>query len=443
MNWDRIEPSTPIVDTEFSFVNYHEAERRLDASKRNWERAAAILKGLDAAKRPAFFELVYYPVAGAYFTDARTLLAQKNRLYARQGRASANQYADQAEAFLKNAEEATQDYYDLLNGKWTKAIVTNGRSDKNFMPPLTRIENAAEPAMGLAIEGDEEKLMVGGHDALPWFDSIYKKKHHFEVFNRGLRPFGYRISASDDWIKTSRTEGSCGSDARIEVEIDYDRLAKADGRKEKHEGSITISGAGATRTIDVIAFTPASVQPKDVAGRFVEEGGCISINAENFQRTHDGNGFGWKVTPHLGVTGASIGAYPFSATPVDFEWKLEKEGACAEYDFYSFNRGWVDVYTYALPTAPINSQRHSLYAVSIDKGAPLIVDFETQLRSEAWKQNVQRNQSVDKTRHFIKNAGQHTLKLWMIDTGVFIDKIVMDFGGLKQSYMGPEQTRVE
>ena len=59
------------------------------------------------------------------------------------------------------------------------------------------------------------------------------------------------------------------------------------------------------------------------------------------------------------------------------------------------------------------------------------------------KQNVQRNQSVDKTRHFIKNAGQHTLKLWMIDTGVFIDKIVMDFGGLKQSYMGPEQTRVE
>ena len=140
-----------------------------------------------------------------------------------------------------------------------------------------------------------------------------------------------------------------------------------------------------------------------------------------------------------------MGALPFTAEPVEQEWTLEhdKEGAYMEYDFYCFNKGWIDIYSYCLPTFPINSQRNCLYAISIDDGPPLIVDFETHLRCEEWKQNVQRNQAVNKTQHFIQQSGKHTLKIWMIDSGIFMDKLVFDLGGLKDSYMGPLQTRID
>lgn len=41
------------------------------------------------------------------------------------------------------------------------------------------------------------------------------------------------------------------------------------------------------------------------------------------------------------------------------------------------------------------------------------------------------------TRHFIEEPGKHRLKVWLIDTGVYFDRFILDFGGLKESYLGP------
>ncbi|HEY0724041.1 MAG TPA: hypothetical protein VGD41_08685, partial [Pyrinomonadaceae bacterium] len=44
--------------------------------------------------------------------------------------------------------------------------------------------------------------------------------------------------------------------------------------------------------------------------------------------------------------------------------------------------------------------------------------------------------------HDVATAGAHTLKIYMVDAGVVLDKIVIDTGGLKPSYLGPPETRV-
>lgn len=441
MGWNRVEPNTPIVDTEFSFINYQEAERRLNATRKNKERAEAIYKSLDDEEKPAFYELVYYPVACAYYMDARMLLAQKNRLYAKQGRASTNELARLAHSYTDSAVIATKRYDEMLNGKWVHVIHEGGRREF-YEPPTAKIEVPADSQMGIACEGFEEKPMIEKDFELPWFNSIYKKPYYFEIFNKGLNPFEYKVSTSEDWITISNTNGTCDKEVRISVNVDYNKLAKV-GKNETNKGSISVEGAGSTQKIKVFVFQPNIDASKELNGLFVEDNGAISINAENFHRKKEGNGFGWEITKDLGVTGSSIGAYPFTAEPVEHEWKLEEEAAYAEYDFYCFNTGWIDIYSYCLPTFPINSQRHCMYGISIDDGPPLIVDFETQLRNEKWKQNVQRNQSENITKHFIPNSGKHTLKIWMIDTGVFVDKIVMDLGGLKKSYMGPLETQLK
>jgi hypothetical protein len=86
------------------------------------------------------------------------------------------------------------------------------------------------------------------------------------------------------------------------------------------------------------------------------------------------------------------------------------------------------------------------YAVSIDGEPPQVVNIEAGKRgvdlekNDTWKKNVLRGAALGFSDHVIKGGATHTLRVWALDPGLALEIIVIDFGGLKPSQLGPPET---
>ena len=60
-----------------------------------------------------------------------------------------------------------------------------------------------------------------------------------------------------------------------------------------------------------------------------------------------------------------------------------------------------------------------------------------------WYESVLKNCRINKTTLHIDKPGKHTVKIICGDAGTVLQKVVLDFGGMKRSYMGPRPTRKE
>jgi hypothetical protein len=57
-----------------------------------------------------------------------------------------------------------------------------------------------------------------------------------------------------------------------------------------------------------------------------------------------------------------------------------------------------------------------------------------------WEQTVKDSVRKVKGVFSLENPGPHTLKFWMVDPGVVLQKIIVDLGGVKPSYLGPPES---
>jgi ABC-type cobalamin transport system ATPase subunit len=99
------------------------------------------------------------------------------------------------------------------------------------------------------------------------------------------------------------------------------------------------------------------------------------------------------------------------------------------------------VRAYISPTLNFSGRKEGLrYAVSFDDAAPQIVDIASDTSTKAWDQLVADNVSITVSTHQLAHPGQHVLKFWLVDPGVVLQKLVVDAGGVKPSYLGPPES---
>ena len=124
-----------------------------------------------------------------------------------------------------------------------------------------------------------------------------------------------------------------------------------------------------------------------------------------------------------------------------------KDSPCLEYKMYLLSAGDAEVMTITSPTLNFDSTRGLALAVSLDDAPPQTVtvvpkgyDIGNRQYSRDWENSVKDNARVVKTKLAVAKPGYHTLKVWMVDQGIVLQKLVVDMGGLKTSYLGPPES---
>ncbi len=75
------------------------------------------------------------------------------------------------------------------------------------------------------------------------------------------------------------------------------------------------------------------------------------------------------------------------------------------------------------------------------KWSPLFLpNFNAQNGNANWEESVRDNGRWSNPTHTISAPGYHTLKIWMVDPAVAVEKIVVNTGGVKPSYLGPPES---
>lgn len=170
---------------------------------------------------------------------------------------------------------------------------------------------------------------------------------------------------------------------------------------------------------------------------FIEVEGYVSIEADHYTKAVNTNGITWKVLPDLGRTGSAITPFPVTA-------KVQAPGGTAphlEYDIYVMSGDSVKVMAYFSPTLNFHNDEGLKYAVSIDDEQPQIVVLnKDDNNNRIWEGWVANNIIIKTSNHIVSKPGKHVLKIWMVNPGVVLQKIVLDLGGVRQSYLGPPET---
>ncbi|MFI1743690.1 glycosyl hydrolase 115 family protein [Thalassobellus sediminis] len=427
-----------LVDTKFSFNNYNEVENRLKAYNSIAEKATNILDKLSPELKPAFYQLVYYPIKGADLMNKKMLTAHKNRMYAQQGRSKTNELAGLAKQYSDSLDLITNGYNTLLDGKWDNMMsVKQGRSATHLMPELKTISLKEKPSLGVYPEGHEElKGNKTAHTSLPTFNAYANKTYYIDVVNKGKGNLKWSATTSADWIKLSNSSGKTKDEQRLSVSIDWSKRPNG----ENIFGNIEFTFGKQKEKVNIATFKPKEVASTYLKGLFVEQNGYISIPAADFHRTNEKSSDKTIVINGLGIENKSV---QFGAPLQRDRNPLTKSNASVEYDFYTFNTGWVKVYVYSLPVFPLNPLEKASYTLKIDDGISKRHDITVREYSDAWKENVFSNTALEMSKIYVDKAGKHTLKIMGDTQGMVIQKIVIDMGGLKESYAGPSSTKIE
>jgi hypothetical protein len=433
--------------TTYSLVDYLEAEKVVADYKAITRQAEDIYNKLPDEKRNAYYQLVMFPTRASALVNELYLAAGKNYLYAKQQRASTNDWAAETQSLFR-LDTSIMSYYNnvFAGGKWRHFMDQPHLGYISWRdPPVNSLQHLtlktiavpSEPNMGVAIEGSEHAWPDTTMKAvLPEMDVFNKQNRYVEVFNRGTTPFTFIVKSDCPWLKISSTTRKVEKEEGIWFSADWEKVPEG-----RNKALVSIEGTGQRVFVEVSAFRPAGLAPEDMQG-FVEANGHISIEAAHYATKTDQGENKWLEVEDFGHTLSGMRVTTVTDAP---PFTPGMDSPCLEYKMYLFTTGQIEVNPIVAPTLNFLPGRAVRYAIAFDNEEPQIIklvpeNFDAMNGNREWEQSVSNNYRIGKSMHRIADPGYHTLKIWMVDPGVVLQKIVVNTGGVKPSYLGPPES---
>ncbi|KAF8894306.1 hypothetical protein CPB85DRAFT_1330172 [Mucidula mucida] len=401
--------------TTYSLVYYREAETVMAAWDTLLDAANSIYDALGDEYKASFFQLVLHPL---YFA------AGLNNLRSSQGFLSTNALADQV-------QELFDVDYDLETQYWLfywQQPQMNRQSFPTHLASVRRVQAKKQALAGVmrivpegTLAGRQPQSVRQGYNCPPpsvLLDSFDVFGTRFvDVGSGGPASFTFNVSSNASWLLISPD----APEQRVFASVtDWDALPEGDSYAGM---TFTVEAAGQPSMSVVVGFvarnTKASLS-SDFTG-FVEYMGAVSMEAVHASRNNSLPGIGRTVS---GVT-------PWPRADGNF---TAGEGPSLEYDFYTFTET-EDTTAHVYPLG---------FAVQLDS-QPVNSSYFMPLSApgtlpDEWGSFV--NDSIVPVTFSFDglSPGAHVLKLFMIESAVVVQKIVLDLGGLKPTYLGPPES---
>ena len=447
-------PESSVRQSGFNILDFgDENARRAAAYQSIMAESAKLMAKVPPDRKAAFYELVQYTVDTGGNLSLRQLALDKSIAYGLQHRASANRYAAEAEAAQEQIAADTRRFNEVTaNGKWRGMVTDYPHPLPGYEAPYVPHWQAPPDARkcGVQVEG-------GGYfDDVGWWTPTLPSFHrelgnhayYLDVFTEAPVDEGWQAVPSAPWIRIDHRAGrfSRAADSferRILVSVDWARAPR------QGEGTVTIQCSAGRQPLPVHVRIAPPLQ--GARASFIDSQGVVSMYAAHA----DVLSGAWNVLTGVGHTGADL------QSNLDLEPVAMSDRAAfakaprAVYRFatgvqdhdYSFPNHVIDdvatIKAIALPTFPISKGDDLRIALSLDGGAPRVVDFRIVYYGAKWRQNVLDNAAVVAIHDVPIAPGNHTLTVTALDPGVTLDRFEIDFAGASPAYGPVPETRVQ
>ncbi|KAI5927198.1 hypothetical protein F4810DRAFT_433767 [Camillea tinctor] len=472
----------------YSTINYNEGDMILEQWQTLVDDAQAIYDDLDEAYKPAFFEMVLHPCLGGQIVHQVHIGAEKNMVYANQHRNSANDMITEVLSKFQADGELTARWDSLLDGRWRRMLDQTHfgynsywqQPMRNVLPAMAYVQSAVSSIagnVGIAVEGsnatipgdDKYHANSGSTLVLPPLDPYGATTRWFDVFSRGTRDCDWSAESDLPWVKLSPSSGTVGpgngTDTRVSVSVDWaaaPQVANDTTANIRFSTSCGIEGFSEWYSSPVVQL-PINLRaiPSDFTEGFVESDKHVAIEGPNYQRIYtpasSSSSSDSDVTYHTlksyGRTLGGVTLWPQTTLP------LTPDAAPAlEYDLYLFtNTSKANVTLYLSPTQNYLSDKSPLaFATSLfpagssappdpqvvhfvpaSVGQNMPVGWGRAVDDSVWGLGPEHNTT---TAWEVPAEGAYTLRVWGLAPSVIVQKIVVDLGGVRQSYLGPPES---
>ena len=147
------------------------------------------------------------------------------------------------------------------------------------------------------------------------------------------------------------------------------------------------------------------------------------LEAERYDSRHPAGAAGWQVVPGLGSSGEGGVTLLASGAPATVPQRLLTEAPRVDYRFDLKQSGTLALRAQLVPTHPSTGTLR--FAIALDDGEPQVVELQNRDGDAEWAQGVLDNMRTVSATLGSATVGKHILRMYGIDPGVIVDKLVI------------------